>query len=462
MPANITLIIKIFIYSVLLITPATSVAVNWLMLQGTEPAKVTHRPFLFAQPSYTRDLSDEISLGPNAGKRTAAAVIAPWFENDEEFHFRRGRAGVRGNFTGVMRNDFTSKMNYFILAEFAPNLLTYEFMGERLRKLAPDHFSVTFNHIAGARIRMGLFKTPGLEETYQGIVAQDYIEFTDFGARESLERFATGNARRSPPTSGGTNADIGTPTTSSEGFNGARDWGVQVFESFKRDDWDYTYAFMLGRGAGIHESGRPQSMLEQYYYLSAEKDLPGGMGPWKHGIKYYAWLQNGERVFDSDPLQTEYDRQRYGIGVRAQGPLFGSSDRQRLDIGLMYADGMVFVGPAGAVKGGVLTFAAEDGNRSRALSIDYGRFITKKWEAMVRWDKHELLYETDGTIWTDKDARDITTITYGIQYHFKPKLKLAFNYIDREVTAPNEANPVVQDVIGSIGNRYSLQLTWIY
>ena len=450
----------ILLLFVTFLLPYQVMAVNWLMLQGTESAKTTHKPFIFLQPSYTRDLSNEISAGPNAGKRVVATTVAPWFDDDSALHFRRARAGVRGNFTGMMHNDVTSKMNYFLLAEFAPNLLTYEFLGSRERVLAPDHISLTSNHIDGARLRFGLFKTPGLEETYQGIVAQDYIEFTDFAAREVLERFTTGNSRASP--SGGTNGSIGTPVKESEGFNGARDWGVQVFDSFKNQDWDFSYAFMLGRGAGIHETERAQDPLEQYYYLSAEQDLAGGKGPWKHGMKYYAWLQKGVRVFETDPLQQEYDRLRYGLGMRSQGPLFGLKAKQRFDIGYMVADGMVFVGPAGGVSGGNLMIAAEDGNQSQAFSIDYGHFLSSSWELMLRWDKHELLNETDGIVWTQGDARDITSMTYGVQYHFTKKLKLAFNFIDKEVSAPNEPNPVVQNVVGSVGNRYTLQLTWIY
>ena len=449
-----------YLLLLLLLQPVPVMAVNWLMIQGTEPAKVTHRPFLFAQLSYSRDLSSEITAGPNAGKRAVPTMVAPWFDDDSALHFRRARVGIRGNFTGMMKNDFTSKMNYFVLAELAPNLLTYEFLGSRERVFGPDHFSITANHIEGARLRFGLFKTPGHEELYQGIVAQDYIEFTDFTARELLERFATGNTRASP--SGGTNGNIGTGVDESKGFNGARDWGIQVFDSFKQDNWDFTYSFMLGRGAGIAETSRAQDPLEQYYYMSAEKDLPGGKGPWKHGIKYYAWLQKGVRVFATDPLHTEYDRVRYGLGMRGQGPLLGMEARQRLDIAYTVADGMVFVAPAGAVSDGNLMFAAEDGNASQAFMIDYGYFINSNWEVMARWDKHELLHETDDVVWTQGDARDITTMTYGLQYHFSKKLKLAFNFIDREVKAPNEPNLVVQNVVDSIGNRYALQLTWIY
>jgi hypothetical protein len=283
--------IKIYLVLCLMLIPISAIAVNWPMLQGTEPAGVTHRLFIFAQPSFTRDLGNQISVGPNAGKRPIISNVAPWFEEDTEFHFRRARAGIRGRFTGMLNNRFTEKMSYFTLFELAPNLLTYDFLGNRDRLIAPDTLSLTANHIPGARLRMGLFKTPGMEETYQGIFALDYIEFTHFAATQSLERFATGNTRATP--SGGINGHTGTPVTESQGFNGARDWGVQVFDSFKRENWDLTYAFMLGRGAGIHESSRAQDKLEQYYYLSAEQDILGGKGPWKNGIKYYAWLQKG-------------------------------------------------------------------------------------------------------------------------------------------------------------------------
>ena len=111
---------NILIFIILLSHAPLSHAVNWLMLQGTEPASVTHRVFLFAQPSYTRDLSSELSLGPNAGVRALPATVAPHFDDDSVFHLRRARAGVRGNFTGKWQNDVTRKMNYFCIVRICP------------------------------------------------------------------------------------------------------------------------------------------------------------------------------------------------------------------------------------------------------------------------------------------------------------------------------------------------------
>ena len=194
--------------------PASALAVNWLMLQGTEPPQIDYRRVAFMQPSITVDDSDAIALGPNAGKLAAPATIAPWFNNQERVHFRRLRVGVRGNVGDTAdASDFFGKVNYFILFELAPNLFTYDPFGERARPIGMDHLSLTFNHIPGARLRAGLFKMPGPEESYQGVINIHYNEFTFFTATQVLERFVTGNQRSSP--SAGTNeGDVKLPICS--------------------------------------------------------------------------------------------------------------------------------------------------------------------------------------------------------------------------------------------------------
>jgi len=358
------------------------------------------------------------------------------------------------------RGLLNEKTNYFIQAEVASNLLTYDYLGNRERIIGLDHFSVTFNQFGYGRIRVGLFKAPGPEESYQGIINIDYIEFTDFIAREMMEVFVSGNRRSTP--SAGTNQVIGTPVNHSEGFSAVRDWGVQLFDRIQRGKWEHSFSLMLGRGAGIASTSRSQNKVEQYYYFSSEYDLPGKKGPKKNGIKLYGWLHRGERVFSSDPLKQRFDRVRQGLGLHARGKFFSLSASQRFDIQLLMAKGMLFIAPGGLVKGGDLMFAAQEGNKSRAVSIDYGIFVSVHWELMARWDKHELLYRSDGVVWSNGDERHITTMTYGLQYHFSPKLRITANYIDRKVEAPNEPHPVVQNLISSVEERFALQLTWIY
>ncbi len=467
-------------------------AANWLMLQGTEhPLAPAHTPWGFIQPAYTHDTSAALSgltdsPGPpdfsvNNGKRLALTSVAPWFDEAERLHLRRARFGVRGVFTGALRNSFTARMNYFTLFETAPNLLTYDPFGERARAIALDHLSVTFNHVPGARVRAGLFKTPGPEESLQGVHTFDYIELTDFITREMLERFVHGAAQ---PAGSPSSPLLGTPENRAYGTNAVRDWGVQVFDSFRGDAWDLSYAVMLGRGEAIHETRAANDDPELYLYASAEHHLPGGWGVQKHGVKLYGWYQRGTRSFSSDATGREYDRIRYGTGAKALGNLFGSKYKYRLGAEIMQADGMIFIAPAGGVAGGDvdsgnLQIAAEKGNRSRGYTLDLGFYPDNKWQFDLRYHRHELLYDTAATV-NPGNARDLEEITGGVNYHFSRKLRLTLNYSIRQVEAPvpyagsapggifppqavaDGITGNVRNIVDTVDDRVLTQLTWIF
>jgi hypothetical protein len=467
-------------------------AANWLMLQGTEhPLAPAHKFWGFIQPAWTHDTSDDLSgltdsPGPpdfsaNNGERLAITSVSPWFDDGERFHVRRARFGARGVFTGRLRNSFTSKINYFTLFEVAPNLLTYDPFGDRARAIALDHLSVTFNHLPGARIRAGLFKTPGPEEALQGVHTLDYIELTDFVAREVLERFVKGAAK---PAGSPTSPELGKAENSAYGINAVRDWGVQVFDSFVQEQWDLSYAVMLGRGEAISETGGFNDPPELYLYAAAEHQLPGGWGVRKHGIKMYGWYQHGQRQFSSDPQDKDYDRTRYGIGTRLLSGIPGSTFKARLGVELMQADGMIFFAPAGGVAdgnidNGNLQIAAEDGNKARGLTVDLGFLPNNKWQFDLRYHRHDLLYDTAATV-NPGNERELTEITLGLNYHFSRKLRLTVNYIFRDVEAPTAYAssdpggifPVkavadgitknVKKIVSTVDDRAGVQLTWLF
>ncbi len=461
---------SLMILAVLAVFSQVTQAANWLMLQGTERPKATHKFWGFIQPAYTYDSSDALSgltfapLVGNNGKRTAKNSVAPWFDDDSRFHFRRARFGVRGR--------LTDKINYFTLFEVAPNLLTYDPFGERARTVALDHLSMTFNYIKGARVRVGLFKTPGPEESFNAIHTMTYIEFTDFVARETLERFVTGAAK---PAGSPLSPGLGTPTSVAYGFNGVRDWGIQVFDSFKKGKWDLSYAVMIGRGEGIHESSDTDNNNDVYLYTSAEYDLPGGRGPFKNGIKYYSFYQTGKRSFQTDASGAEYDRKRYGIGVKAVGRLFGGRYKHRIAAELLFADGMLFLAPSGGVRGGDLQIAAERGNKARGYTLDYGFFLNRHWEFGIRYHRNNLLYERVATV-NPGNERIFKEWTLGINYNFTPRKRLSLNYTIRDIEAPNAyvasggftagaaaaLTSDVQKIIGTTDNRIALQFTWVF
>ncbi len=417
------------------------------------------------QTQYTHDYGDALEgltgkAAKNNGKLVVKNTVGPWLDEREGFSIRRLRAGVRGRFTGTFKNSFTEKMNYFFMVETGQNRMTYETFGDRVRPVGLSDIFLTFNHIPGLRIQTGLFKNPGPEVTMQPAgFTGDYIQFTDFTGKEYLELFSKGNATPSRSFEGGQPETIGTPQTTSYGFSAARDWGVQAFNTLNiNSKWDLSWALKLGRGESISTFNTENHIPELYLYSSAEYKLPGGKGPNAHGIKFYSWFQGGKRTFSTDPEDREFDRYRYGLGSKAIGKFMGI--KQRLALDFMLADGMVFLATTGKVKGGYLQYATDTGNRTRGFTADYGIYINK-WQLNYRWHRHDILYSSDGKVWTSEDQRIITEHTVGIRYNFTNQIRIICDFMMRDVDAPNTDNHNVTTTVDSVGNRIAVQFTWI-
>jgi len=467
----------------------TASAANWLMLQGTEhPKKKGQRLFAFVQPAFSSSRGDKLSglLGggaANNGQHAVPNTVTPDFNETSQIYLRRARVGSRGTFTGGFANSFTAKMNYFFLLALDDGLFNQDQFSRDRDPATIDHASLTFNHIPGARVRVGLFKNPISEEIFQAVNTIDFIEFTTFGAQHVLENFYSGNGNTVGSAGAFTNA-VGTGQRSAYGFSAARDWGVQIFDSFKvaNKSWDLSYAIKVGRGEAVSRGSDSDGNKELYLYASAEKNLPGGRGPRKNGIKYYAWHQSGEREFYTDATNQEFDRTRYGVGVKGLGKFFGSKYKQRFAAELAYAEGMIFNGPsAGVARGnatagpGVVNFATDDDNKARGLQLEYGFYLNKNWQFDIRWARQDRLYERSAEI--NKGAeRKFTETTLGATYHFTKKARLTANYTFRDVDVPNDYDTttgvgaggvaVIQNnadiVADSIGDRIGLQLTYIF
>jgi len=290
----------------LLSCASTAQAANWLMLQGTEKDGQSARARLwgFVQVQYQHDTSD-----PNPADQTynPPKLIGPNLNSQDQFNVNRARIGVRG--TGF---PLDNKVNYFILAEFGNNGITNP--GDRNVRLTDA--SITLNHIPGARVRAGLFKTPGAEEGLQAIHVFDYINFTTVTNQLLLERFPndeyTDNAGRTtlPATTG-----LGAYDKSVGAF---RDTGIQVFDTFKVGNWEHSYAAMYGNGNGLN-FGNGDGNYDKYLYWSSEL-IFGGKGGRREGLKMFAWGQTGKRLLDNTNdlthNPTEFDRDRSGLGVK--------------------------------------------------------------------------------------------------------------------------------------------------
>ena len=449
-------------------------AANWLMLQGTEADSAAERAYVwgFVQAQYNKDFSD-----PNAaGGYVPPKVLGPDLDSQDGFNINRARIGVRG--TGF---PLDSRLNYFALLEMGNNGIT---AGNGAFARLTDA-SVTLNYIPGARIRAGLFKTPGAEEALQAIHVFDYINFTEATNGLLLERFPN-KSFTNPSVAPGTypcftppGAPLGCtgnvgPFTEAQLQGGAklnqfdspvgafRDVGVQVFDAFDvGNDWEVSYAGMIGNGNGI-EFSNSDGEYDKYLYLSAEKKL-GGKGPKAEGLKFFAWGQWGSRLLDKtdDGVANlvEYDRDRAGLGVKYLKKPF------RATAEYIKADGMIFEGPDKPN----FYFTNHTGHGNGADAKASGWYVEGGW--YIPKTKFELDARFD-TMTRNKDRGNQHTFdkwTLGVQYHFNPKTRLTLNYeirdfeCDSGVAPCTAAEPNTPNYnLKGVGNKVGLQLTAIF
>ncbi len=420
---------------------STANAVNWLLLQGTEKQGTAPRAKVwgFMQPSYQKDYSD--ITGPEATR------IGPNLDKQSQFQLQRARIGVRGQPFPLDNN-----VNYFFLAEFGQNAITDGGTFGEQQAVKLTDASTTFNHIKGARVRIGLFKTPGPEEVYQGIFTFDYINFTDAMNQMMLERFSNGVS-----SSADGNGVLATSETSWGSFGAARDIGVQVFDSFKtKGGWDHSYSVMLGNGNGLSTGGTAEGE-DLYLYWSSELSLPGGVGPWSHGLKMFAWSHSGQRKLDMTDDSTDnaviYDRKRSGVGVKYRHKTW------RVVAEYLKGEGMIFQGPEKPNFGFGTPPSRQDlRGESDGYYLDLGYYIPgTKWEVDLRYDVYNRS-KTHANL-----AAEFKTITYGIQYHFNRKTRFTLNYSVRDAEAVGSAPFAnLKSGLEGIDNRLALQATIVF
>lgn len=413
-------------------------AANWLMLQGTEPEGAADRAKIwgFLQPEYVQTDDTKIAAGGWAGQKAIFNQNRPDSVSDE-FNVRRARIGVRG-----VGFPLDPKINYFMLAEFGNNGITAN--GGGSAKITD--MSVTANHIEGARVRAGQFKFPGSEEALRAIHVANYNHFSNFTNQMLLERFFDG-----------TGAAIDDANKPNGPVGAFRDIGVQVFDTFKQDnDWEYSYAAMIGNGNGIAR-GDNDNNKDTYLYASAER-VYAGKGARRDHLKLFAWTHNGKRTLIND-APGEYDRDRNGIGV------IYKKGKYRAGAEFMQADGMIFNGTDGAAlpgakhnsKDNIASFNMVAEGEADGYYLHFGYAIKPNIELNIRHD--ELNRLTD----SNTGERQFTTTTVGTQYFFNKKSRLTLNYEFRDAEAPNlDDTHNANKILAGIDDRLSVQLLFIF
>ncbi len=412
-------------------------AANWLMLQGTEPDHQAPRAKLwgFAQIDYQSTDDTKLTAGPGTGGKAAFNQMAPQLTTSNGFNVKRARIGVRG-----ANLPLDNKVNYFLMTELGNNGITTGGSGSQGQL---TDASITLNHIPGARVRVGLFKTPGSEESFKGIPVFNYVNFTTGTARLLNEQ------RIVPSVTAGPFAGIAGDRT--DPVFAVRDTGVQVFDSFKQGDWEHSYAIMYGNGNGLALTDNDDNK-DLYLYASTEKVFGTSKGPRRHGMKFYAWSQDGKRTFGSD----EYNRDRAGLGMTYY------DGKYRVAAEYFTADGMIFGGPIGAVPGNPIVMLTDQ--KANAYQLDLGYRVKPNIELNIRHDVTNSATATDSFSGSANDTeRVFTTTTLGAQYFFNKKTSVRMNYEIRDAKAPNlSAGDNGFEILKSVDNRLSAQVMMIF
>jgi hypothetical protein len=441
----------------------TANAANWLMLQGTEAHKEGQAPrahvWGFIQAQYQKDTSDP---NPTSGGYIPPTLIGPNLESQSQFNVNRARIGVRG--TGL---PLDSKVNYFILAEFGNNAIT----APGGYNAALTDASITFNHIPHARVRVGMFKYPGAEEGLQAIHVFDWINFTTVTNQLLLERFPNHTYTDNVPAQ---TLPTDTPLTEfgyDQSVGAFRDTGIQVFDMFKTNNWEHTYAVMYGNGNGIN-FGDDDDNKDLYLYWSSELVF-GGKGGRREGLKMFIWNQDGKRWLDNTNDLThnpqEFDRKRSGLGFKYLKKPF------RVTAEYMMGEGMIFVGPdkpsmwvndaAGAVAQGVGNGADGEAN---GYYLEGGWYIPNtKWEIDLRYDVYNRLTNdpkgTTGPLLGNSLEAQFSTVTLGTQYHFNKKTRLNAEVSFRDYKAVDWDSGVGPNAnLDNVNERYAIQVTHVF
>lgn len=429
--------------------PLSAHAANWVDVIATEPANTPAiKPFGFVQPTYTY-----IDADPLAGMGGAAASangryqiqnqVGPTFEKEDQLQFLRAQFGLRGR--------LTDKINYFLLTDVGHNLTTVQ------HPVMVTDASMTFSFIPGAKIRAGLFKLPtGEEALVSNPVAYSYVYYsavTSALVQETFYRDVTGTPAGCAVIAGNTSLDCGKAVA---GNNAFRDWGIQVFDSFRKDKWELGYAAMISNGNEIENISDNNGSKD----LTARLQLSyvfKGKGPLREDANAFVWRQSGERTYGG----TDYDRVREGVGYRVtKGPFRTSGEYIR-------ADGMVAGGPnppvvpaSGKLKPPYNLNLAPEG-KADGWYLEAGWRFHPKWEIEARYDELDRSHDDAAA------QRIFRTWTLGGQYFINKTTRVTLNYEWREAEVPNPlalTNAVQRSnaniVAGNLGDRASLQLTW--
>lgn len=417
--------------------PMSSWGANWLMLDATEPANA---PVLaasaFASIEYQASRDTRLLAGGWSGQPDQFNRFAPRYADGSVFQIPGAGVGVHGRLRS--------------------GALTYRaaLLGGENPTVQNDggfvqltDASVAWHSLPHARVRLGLFRQPLGDEAISP--QQRYLYPSHVTQQMVQERYF----RSDGSVNGSANLDLG-PVSS------FRDIGVQVFDAFRAQEWEHTYAVMLGRGTGVDPSMN-RTGGERYVYWSSEWIL-SGEGPQRNGIKLYAWDQRGQRrlLAGAAQLPETFDRQRGGVGASLRSAGWSLAGEW------ISARGLVYHGPDGGAIPGSLSnngalvagYNVLPKSKARGWYGDVGYRVLPPLELQLRYDVLNRGSDSAST-----EIR-FEALTLGGAWAVAPATRLLFGYQFRRYQAPrldgaSATNLLLEGVDDRIGVRLIQQFS---
>ncbi|WP_029406556.1 hypothetical protein [Thiomicrorhabdus sp. Milos-T2] len=415
-------------YLLLTAFSSSAYAVNWINIMGTEKpgTEVTNKTFAWFQPEFQMTDGTKIPAGNWQGQNSFGNTIRPTNRDSSNINIFRARLGTRGR--------INQYWNYSGLVEFGNGVIT---RSEDKLAVALDA-SLTTNYL-GPNLRFGQFKNPSSEEAQQA--KYDYTNFALPSAMLVLESFFDGSGL--PASTTDANYRNGTVDT-------FRDIGVQLFDSYQRQDWEHTWAMMISNGNGLMRSDN-NSDKDINLYWSSEK-IFAGKGKQRQGLKLFAWYRNGKRTLTTSDAG-DYYRMREGLGMTYKRDKWSST------LEYINADGMISFGTDGGAipgavgnDGNIATFNIKPEAKANGWWGDIGYRVNQDFEVRARYDQTYRDTESPTEVRFDN-------LTLGLNWFYAPKCKMIFNYEVRSFEAPHQSSTHPINIAAKgLDNRISVQL----
>jgi hypothetical protein len=398
------------------LAPSAARAADWPIVTGTEEGApdTAIRPFGFLQVVGEGTFGSRVQglQAPALQRfdgRYAAFNTLPGSEATAGLSIRRARPSVRGSVPFTKK-----KVTYFFSTEFGKVGLT------RVDPAVIADASVTFSYIPGARIRVGQFKLPLMDEVVESNpLAAEQINFTQTAVQLLAE----------------SRVENGKYTSGTYGF---RDLGVSVFDSFQFGKVALSYQVMGSQGRmGSFEDDEGKDISGRVTSSWVFKGKP--WDPHRQELSLFAWGLHGRRTQDG----LSGDRNRSGIGAHLE------LEPVRFRAELVHAQGMIIAGPTPPFEGEPIVVAPYGealGAYGQARVKLFGHFlIGLRYEELHRWTQ------------VPSELRIFRTLTPGLEVQITPKIRLMVNYEKRWIEAPH-GSADAKRIVETVGDRLIAQV----